>query len=146
MHTNGRGADDRADGRLCASWGKEFASSWIRRHMITTRPHSPEFVKHASASGEEGRPDVRGPPRFHCTWAKQWDMPVSDGGIEARVSTADGVWAFGWCCVGRAGRKSAQATVPPIFFFFYLFYSLFNPTSNLNSCFELQILKGLKYF
>ena len=34
--------------------------------------------------------------------------------------------------VGRPG-KMAQATGLP--FFVYLFYSLFNPTSNLNSCF-----------
>jgi hypothetical protein len=36
-----------------------------------------------------------------------------------------------------------------IFFFFLFsnsFYSLFNPTSNLNSCFDLHIFKCLKYF
>ena len=54
--------------------------------------------------------------------------------------------------LGRAGEREfgpARENGPSnsaTFFFFYLFYSLFNPTSNLNSCFLSSNFQVSKIF
>jgi hypothetical protein len=73
------------------------------------------------------------------------DSQTTQGGRRAGPTCRRRVKAWAervWASFGNLGPGTQKS-----FFFLFSnsFYSLFNPTSNLNSCFDLHIFKCLKY-